>query len=87
MVTGGGGLSPVEEVLFWAQTLEDSRRTVVCRPELADQVRQLLEAHGVAGMFDVREDRWVPEGQILVMDHNAIDAATRQALQRVGRHP
>ncbi|XTZ13946.1 hypothetical protein ACQSSU_20830 [Micromonospora echinospora] len=73
---------PLTEVRFWAQVIEESRRTVLCAPGRADEVKALLDRHSMAGMFDVHETPEVRTDQILMLNHNTIRAVTEQAIQR-----
>ncbi|MEU0078534.1 hypothetical protein ABZY58_11610 [Micromonospora tulbaghiae] len=80
-------MSAVDDLRFWMQTFEDARRTILCPPHLADQVRSVIDQHGVAGMYDVQESTACPQGAILLVDDNAVDAGTRQALQQAANAP
>jgi hypothetical protein len=76
-----------DDVRFWAQVTGDTRRTLICPPAIADKVRAKLDELGIAGLHDVQESPYTPAGQILVVDHNAIEASTRQAIQRAVKRP
>jgi hypothetical protein len=79
------GGNPIGDLRFWKQVLEDQRRTVVCAPGVADRVAQLLDQHGVAGMFDIVASPHVDEHKLLMFDHHGIEAEQRAAIQRIGR--
>ncbi|MBC9000525.1 hypothetical protein [Micromonospora aurantiaca (nom. illeg.)] len=81
-MTGGDAEA---EVRFWAQVIEDERRTVYCEPGRVTEVRQLLTEHDMGDQFDVHESPACLPGQILMVDHNALDAAMRQSSQQARR--
>jgi hypothetical protein len=74
------------DLRFWRQVIEDGRRTVLVEPGRAAEVTAMLDRQQVAGQYDVHESSAVPPGQILVIDHHAVDAVDRQSQQfTVGR--
>jgi hypothetical protein len=77
--------TPWDDVRFRAQVTADYRLTLLCPPSLIDKVRAKLAELGMDGLHDVDESPFVPDGQIFVLDHNAVEAATRQAIQRVAK--
>ena len=79
------GIDPVTEVQFWAQVTEDDRRTVFCAPGRMAEVKQLLAEHDMGEQFDVHESPGCRPNQILMVDHNALDAAMRQSSQQARR--
>ncbi len=46
-------MSPLEEVKFWLQIIEDAKRTIVCSPEFESRLKCGLEARGLAGLTKV----------------------------------
>jgi hypothetical protein len=78
-------LDPLDELRFAVQVLGDAKRTVICPPGIEAELRQAVEAAGAVG-WTVRGDSWVPEGTAYVIDEQAIEAETRETLQR-WRHP
>lgn len=76
-------LTVLERVRLLLIELEESRRILVCRPEHEAAVRAALaELCSFEHLIEVRVDDWVPEGQFLLIDPNAIEAASRAAVQR-----
>lgn len=76
-------LSPLEWLRSALMDLEESRRVVACRPEFEAGVRALVAELGAGGLVEVRPTPNLPDGTAaLIFDPNAIEAATRQALQR-----
>lgn len=73
------------EVRFIEQISVDYRLTLLCPPNMIDKVRVKLAELGMDGMHDVHESPFVPDGQIILVDHNAIEADYRQATQRATR--
>jgi hypothetical protein len=80
-------VSALDDLRFWAQIFEDARRTILCPPSLGDKVRAIIKQDGVGGLYDVQESNTCPEDQILLIDHNAMDADTRQAIHRMRKGP
>ena len=80
-------MNALDDLRFWAQTFEDAKRTILCPPGLGDQVRAIAEQYGVGGLYDVQESSTCPLDSILVIDNNALDARTRQFLQRMSKGP
>ncbi|MFW3473649.1 hypothetical protein ACN24M_20495 [Streptomyces microflavus] len=74
-----------DELRFATQVMNDAKRTLICEPDKADEVRALVEAMGAAGTFEVMTSAACPPGQILVLDEQALTAVQNQALQRVTR--
>jgi hypothetical protein len=73
---------PLTEITFWAQVIGDAERTVYCPPEYESRIKCWVEARGMAGIIKVEASRMVPDGQIIVVDHNAIEASMRETMQR-----
>ncbi|MGH3381868.1 MAG: hypothetical protein ACRDP6_44785 [Actinoallomurus sp.] len=76
---------PLTEVRFWAMVIADRERTIVCSPENESRIKCWIDARNCGGIFKVIVERYMPDDQIFVMDHNAIEASTRQALARPSR--
>lgn len=70
------------EVRFWAQVMTDSERTIICSPENESRIKSWIDARGCGGILKVQVERFVPDNQIFVMDHNAIEASQRQFFAR-----
>ena len=75
-------LIPLENLRLWMQELHDSERTVVCSPELESRVKTMVALSATPGLFDVRVMPGMADSQVIVVDHNAVEASTRQALLR-----
>lgn len=73
---------PLTEVRFWAQVMTDSERTILCSPENESRIKSWIDARGCGGILKVTAEGYVPDDRIFVIDHNAIEASTRQALSR-----
>lgn len=70
------------EIRFWSQITTDSERTVICSPDLESRVKGWVDARNLAGVIKVQATPVCPAGTIWIMDHNAIEADTREALSR-----
>jgi hypothetical protein len=69
------------EVRFWAQVIDDSKRTVICSAELESRVKGWVEARGMGGIITVQADRLMPDDQIYIIDTPAIEASARESFQ------
>lgn len=69
------------EIRFYEQLAGDAKRVIYCEPNLADMVREAVQAAGGAALFTVRPSPACPPGKLLVVDEQGIDAAGRQNLQ------
>lgn len=74
-----------DELRFSTQVMNDAKRTLVCEPNRADEVRALIQTMGAAGTFEVKDSAACPPGQILVLDEQALTAAQNQTLQQITR--
>jgi hypothetical protein len=86
-VTAPDGGRPVWENLvdaigFQAIVLAESKRALCCHPSDLERVTQAVRIAGAEHVFTVRSSVAVAAGQILVVDEQALEAATREAAQR-----
>lgn len=72
---------PLTEVYFWAQVMTDAQRTVLCPPEWESRCKGYVDARGLAGLIKVVASTVIPDGQIIVVDEQAMEASWRQSLQ------
>lgn len=70
------------EARFWEQVLVDGHRTVYCPPEWESRCKGYVAARGLVGMVTVVAHPYVPNGQLLVVDDQAMEAGDRQRAQR-----
>ncbi|WP_432077807.1 hypothetical protein [Streptomyces sp. YPW6] len=75
-------MTPEEEVRFFAQIIGDARRTVLCEPHRVAEVQDVVNRLGMAGIVTVQASRVCPEGKLLVIDEQAMEAACRQGASR-----
>jgi hypothetical protein len=73
---------PLTEVRFWMQVIADSERTIICSPENESRIKSWIDARNCGGILKVLVERYVPDDQIFVMDHNAISASTLRLFTR-----
>jgi hypothetical protein len=73
---------PLTEVRFWMQMMRDSERTIICSPENESRIKSWIDARNCGGILKVLVERYVPDDQIFVMDHHAIEASQRQWFAR-----
>ena len=72
----------LNEVRFWAQVVGDSKRTVVCPPDLESRCKGFVDARGLGGLITVKTSPYVPAETIFVIDEQGIDASLRKMSQR-----
>lgn len=70
------------EVRFWAQVVNDARRTIICSPELESRVKGWLGARDLLGFHTVEVNEYMPDERIFVVDQGALDAYMAQAMNR-----
>lgn len=70
------------EIRFWAQVVGDSKRMVLCNPDLESRVKGWIDARGMGGILTVLADSACSMDRIYVVDQPALDAAYQQVLQR-----
>lgn len=68
-------LDVLTEVRFWAQVVGDSKRTVLCPPDLESRCMGYVAARGLAHLISIRASPFCPPNRILVMDEQAIEAS------------
>ncbi|MFB8182608.1 hypothetical protein ACFC8N_42795 [Streptomyces sp. NPDC055966] len=74
----------VNDIRFWDQIQGDAKRTVICEPHRAAEVRALIDQRGYDHVT-VLASLACPEGQFLVIDEQALEAANRQMMQQATR--
>jgi hypothetical protein len=73
------------EVRFWAQVIGDSRRTVICPPDLESRCKGYVDARGLSGIITVEASPYCPADRIFVFDTPAMDAQLNATTARVIR--
>ena len=84
---GPTGLAPIENLRVWLQEFHDSERTIMCSPEWESRIKTMVAMSPCAGLWTVTVQPWMSDDQVYVMDHNAMEAASRQAMQRIRNTP
>lgn len=74
-----------DEIRFYAQTLGDAERTILCEPDRVDDVRTAVEQMGVSHLLTVRASVSCPTGKLLVLDEQALQASMHQTFQRAAK--
>lgn len=77
-------LDALSEIRFLMQTTADAHRTLMCEPDRADAVRAAVDQLGAGHLFTVKASPCCPEGKVVVIDEQALEASWRQTLQRIG---
>jgi len=70
------------EVRFWAQVIGDSRRTVICPPDLESRCKGYVDARGLGGLITVKASPYCPTNQILVVDEQGLAGSMAELLAR-----
>lgn len=73
-----------DEIRFWHQVLEDSRRTIYCHPDRYDEVRQAVDRLENGHLFTVSASPAMPGDKLAVVDHHALEAGLREAVRKPG---
>lgn len=74
--------TPLDEIAFWNIVLKEAGRTIICEPHLEAQVKAIVDASALAGFLTVHASAACPEGKILVIDEQAIQASINEAMAR-----
>lgn len=70
------------DIRFYEQIVGDAKRTIICQPSMLDAIREVVEARGVGHVYTVRASLACPDGKLLVLDEQAMEASFQQAAQR-----
>lgn len=74
------------EVRFWAQVIGDSKRTVICTPDLESRVKGWVDARDMGALIKVIANPACPPNQIFVIDEQAIEANFQQSITKPHRY-
>lgn len=84
-------MADVEQMLidirFYEQIVGDARRTIFCQPSVAAAVQEAVDAVSVGHLYTVRVSPACPEGKLIVIDEQAIEATLQAVAQRSLRRP
>ena len=72
---------PLTEIRFWQQVIGDSRRTVLCPPEMESRCKGYVDARGLGGVITVVASRACPDDRLYVMDEQALMASVNRPLR------
>ena len=75
-------MSADEEFRFFAQIIGNAQRTILCEPHRVDEIQDVVNRQGMAGILTVKASRVCPPGKLLVIDEQAMEASFRQAASR-----
>lgn len=70
------------DIRFYEQIVGDAKRTIICPPSMLDAIRGVIEAHGVGNVYTVLASPVCPDGKLLLLDEQAMEAAFQQAAQQ-----
>lgn len=73
----------LSELRFQAQAHEDSKRTLLCAPETLEALQAAIEERGMTHLWTAAASPGVLEGQIVILDEQALEAVWQQTLQRI----
>jgi len=79
-------MAELTEVLFWSQVIGDSRRTVVCNPDLESRIKGWVDARGMGGVLKVQPNPACPANRMFVIDEQAIAAGFNESVQKYRYH-
>ena len=72
---------PLTEIRFWQQVIGDSRRTVLCSPDMESHCKGYVDARGLGGLITVVASRACPDDRLYVMDEQALMASVNRPLR------
>jgi hypothetical protein len=72
----------LDAINFFHIAREESKRTILCEPHHERQVRAAVDHAGAAEILAVRPSAACPEGKLIVIDDNALEAGLREAAQQ-----
>lgn len=70
--------APLDDIRFWLQVIEDSRRTLYVQPAEVARIEALCRAFP---LVEVKANPLVPAGQAWLVDQNALSASINRGLQ------
>ena len=68
------GEDMLTEIRFWQQVVGDSKRTVVCSPDLESRCKGYVEARGLGHLITVIASPACPDDRLFVIDEQAMNA-------------
>lgn len=74
------------EIRFYEQVIGDSKRVIYCEPHMATAVQDAVQAHYAGHLFTVRSSPACPEGKLLLVDEQGIEASLNASVQRSMRN-
>ena len=75
-------LTPMENLQLALQELRDSERTIFCSPEWESRIKSMIATSPCAGLWTVVVMPGMADDRYYVLDHHAMEATARQAMQR-----
>jgi hypothetical protein len=65
------------DIRFWAQIMDDARRTVLCSPDLESRIKGIVDSYGAGGFITVLASPYVPDDKVYIVNEAGIRAAWR----------
>lgn len=69
-------------IQFFDLVRQESKRLILCELHREHQVRAAVDQAGAADILTVRPSAVCPEGKLIVIDEDALEAGLREAAQR-----
>ena len=79
-------MTPEEELALIAQEQGDAKRTLICEPERAEEVRAAVARMGRSHLYTVSASPACPAGKILILDDQALQASMNQTFLRAAKN-
>ena len=79
-------MTPEEELALIAQEQGDAKRTLICEPERADEVRAAVAQTGRSHLYTVCASAACPPSKILILDEQALQASWNQTVQQAAKN-
>ena len=70
------------DIRFYEQIAGDAKRTILCQPAMVAAVEEVIAAKGAERLFKVLASPVCPEGKLLIIDEQGLEASFRAAAQR-----
>lgn len=70
-----------DEVRFWSQIVTDAEHTIFCSPDLESRIKGWVDARLMGGILKVVATPFCPPNQIIVVDHNAMQASLNKPIK------
>lgn len=75
------------DIRFYALAAAESKRTIICEPHMVDAIQAAIDGRDAGHLYTVRSSTACPEGKLIILDEQAMEAGLQQAAQQGPRRP